>query len=59
MIRVLIVGAGRSRNGIGEYVGKYFHKNKAQVVAVLGTTQETSLRAASALEKYGIASTPY
>jgi predicted dehydrogenase len=59
MIRVLIVGAGRSRNGIGEYIGKYFHKNKAQVVAVLGTTQETSLRAASALEKYGITSTPY
>ena len=59
MIRVLIVGAGRSRNGIGEYIAKYFHKNKAQVVAVLGTTQETSLRAASALEKYGIASTPY
>jgi len=59
MIRVLIVGAGRRRNGIGEYIAKYFHKNKAQVVAVLGTTQETSLRAASALEKYGIASTPY
>ena len=59
MIRVLIVGAGRSRNGIGEYIGKYFHKNKAQVVAVLGTTQETSLRAASALEKYGITATPY
>lgn len=59
MIRVLIVGAGRSRNGIGEYIGKYFHKNNAQVVAVLGTTQETSLRAASALKKYGIISTPY
>ena len=59
MIRVLIIGAGRSRNGIGEYIGKYFHKNNAQVVAVLGTTQETSLRAASALEQYGIASTPY
>jgi hypothetical protein len=59
MIRILIVGAGRSRNGIGEYIAKYFHKNKGQVVAVLGTTQETSLRAASALEKYGIASTPY
>jgi len=59
MIRVLIVGAGRNRNGIGEYIGKYLHRNKAQVVAVLGTTQETSLRAASALERYGITSIPY
>ena len=59
MIRVSIVGAGRSRNGIGEYIAKYFHKNKAQVVAVVGTTQETSVRSASALERYGIASIPY
>ena len=59
MIRAVIVGAGRNRNGIGEYLAKYFHRNRGQVVAVLGTTQETSLRAASALEKYGITSTPY
>jgi hypothetical protein len=59
MIRVSIIGAGRNRSGIGEYTAKYFHKNKAQVVSVLGTTGETSGQAAVSLKAYGIESTPY
>jgi hypothetical protein len=25
-MKVSIIGAGRTRNGIGEYIGKYFHQ---------------------------------
>jgi predicted dehydrogenase len=59
VMRIAIIGAGRNRNGIGEYIGKYFHKNGAQVVSVLGTTERTSEHAASSLRKYGIDSRPY
>ena len=58
-MRVSIVGAGRNRNGIGEYIGKYFYAHGAQVTSVLGTTDKTSQAAAVALRKYGIDSTPY
>jgi hypothetical protein len=54
-----IIGAGRTRNGIGEYIGKYFHKHGAKVTSVLGTTEKTSLQASSALKKYGIEAHPY
>jgi hypothetical protein len=53
-MKVSIIGAGRTRNGIGEYIGKYFHQHGANVISVLGTTEETSLQASSALRKYGI-----
>jgi len=56
---VSIIGAGRTRNGIGEYVGKYFHEHGAKVSSVLATTEKTSLRASSALRKYGIEAHPY
>jgi predicted dehydrogenase len=58
-MKVSIVGAGRKRNGIGQYIGKYFHQKGVQVVSVLGTTEETSRRASSALKGYGIASVPF
>jgi predicted dehydrogenase len=58
-MRVSIVGAGRNRNGIGEYIGKYFHKNGAEVTSTLGRTQETSQKASLNLQKYGIKSNPY
>jgi hypothetical protein len=54
-----IIGAGRTRNGIGEFIGKYFHKHGAKVTSVLGTTEKTSLQASSALKKYGIEAHPY
>jgi len=59
MLRVSIIGARRSRNGIGEYIAKYFHQEKTRVVAVLGTSEGSSKAAASALQKYGIEATPY
>ncbi len=58
-MKVSIVGAGRTRNGIGEYIGKYFHQQGGEVTSVLGTTEKTSLQASSALRKYGIEARPY
>ena len=58
-LNVSIIGAGRTRNGIGEYIGKYFHKHGARVTSVLGTTEKTSLQASSALKKYGIEAHSY
>lgn len=58
-LNVSIIGAGRTRNGIGEYIGKYFHKHGARVTSVLGTTEETGLQASFALRKYGIEAHPY
>jgi predicted dehydrogenase len=58
-MKVSIIGAGRKRNGIGEYIGKYFHKNGAKVISVLGTTEETSAKASAALRRYGIQAIPF
>jgi hypothetical protein len=58
-MNVSIIGAGRRRNGIGEYIGKYFHQHGAKVASVLGTTEKTSLQASSALRKYGIEAHSY
>jgi len=58
-MRVSIIGAGRNRNGIGEYIGKYFHAHGADVTSVLGTTETTSQEAAVALKRYGIEAAPY
>jgi hypothetical protein len=58
-MKVSIIGAGRTRNGIGEYIGKYFHQSGGEVTSVLGTTEKTSLQACSALRKYGIEARPY
>ena len=58
-LNVSIIGAGRTRNGIGEYIGKYFHKYGARVTSVLATTEKTGLQASSALKKYGIEAHPH
>lgn len=58
-MNVSIIGAGRTRNGIGEYIGKYFHKHGGKVTSVLGTTEKTSLQASLALRRYGIEARPY
>jgi len=58
-MNVSIIGAGRTRNGIGEYIGKYFHQHGGKVISALGTTEKTSLQACSALRKYGIEAHPY
>jgi len=58
-MKASIIGAGRTRNGIGEYIGKYFHQHGANVTSVLGTTEKTTLQASSALRKYGIEAHSY
>jgi len=58
-MKISIIGAGRARNGIGEYIGKYFHQLGGKVTSVLGTTEKTSHQASSALRKYGIEARPY
>ena len=58
-MKVSIVGAGRTRNGIGEYIGKYFNQEGGQVTSVLGTTEKTSLQASTVLRSYGIEARAY
>lgn len=58
-MNVSIIGAGRTRNGIGEYIGKYFHQHGGKVTSALGTSEKTSLQACSVLRKYGIEAHPY
>jgi len=54
-----LIGARRTSNGIGEYIGKYFHKSGATVLSVLGTTMQSSMLAADNLMKYGIKARAY
>jgi predicted dehydrogenase len=58
-MKVSIIGAGRNRSGIGEYTGKFFHNNSAEVSSVLGRTEETSQKASLNLQKYGIKTNYY
>jgi len=58
-MKVSIIGAGRNNNGIGEYIAKYFHKNKATVISVLGTTKKTARHASARLKRYGIQASAY
>jgi predicted dehydrogenase len=58
-MKISIIGAGRNRNGIGEYIGKYFHQHGGKVTSVLGTTEKTSVQASLALRRYGIEARPY
>ena len=58
-MKTAIIGAGRNSSGIGQYIAKYFQKNEATVISVLGTTEETARKASSILTQYGIHATPY
>lgn len=58
-MKTAIIGAGRRRNGIGQYIGKYLQKNGAEIVSVLGTTQATAQEAVSALKSYGAEAVAY
>jgi hypothetical protein len=58
-MKVSIIGARKKRSGIGEYIGKYFHRNGATITSVLGTAEKTARDASHGLRKYGIDSTPY
>lgn len=58
-MKIAIVGAGRNRNGIGEYIAKYFHQNGVSVTAVIATTEANAKKASSVLKTYGIDAAPY
>lgn len=58
-MNVAVIGAGRSRNGIGEYIAKYLHRQGMAVEAVLGRSMDSAVAAAQALEQYGIAARAY
>jgi hypothetical protein len=53
-MNIAIIGAGRTRNGIGQYIAKYFHLHGVQVAAVVGSTDESARHAAENLSQYGI-----
>lgn len=57
-MRIAIVGARRNLSGIGGYAAKHLHAAGAAVVSVVGTTIESSERAASELCEYGISAQP-
>ncbi len=58
-MKISIIGAGRNRNGIGQYVARYFHKNRAWVISAIGTTEKSACRAVDALKVYDINATAY
>ena len=58
--RVGVVGAGRSRNGVGEHLARFLHAAGTRVVAVAGSSADSAARAAQALaERHGIDARPY
>jgi predicted dehydrogenase len=58
-MNISIIGASRNRNGIGQYIAKYFQKNQACVVSALGTTEKTAHSAVDALRLYDINANAY
>ena len=58
-MKVAVIGAGRNRTGIGQFIGKYFQQNGATAISVLGTTEESAHNASSNLKQYGIDATSY
>jgi hypothetical protein len=58
-VKIALIGGRRKRSGTGPFIGNYFHRAGAEVVAVLGTTDATAREAASNLNKYGIHAAAY
>jgi len=56
---IAVIGAGRTANGIGPYIAKYFQKHGMPVTAVLGRSAESSARAAAELGQFGIKAKAY
>ena len=52
--RVIVVGARRRRQGIGPYVARALARAGADVCAVVGSTNDTSLEAAVDLKKFDV-----
>ncbi len=57
-MKICIIGAGRTRNGIGQYTARYFQALGAEVVATLGSNPQSSLMASSLLATHGIHAEP-
>ncbi len=58
-MKTAIIGAARNRNGIGQFIARYFHRNKAEVAAVVGSTDKSSEAACLNLQRYGIDARSY
>lgn len=58
-MKVAIIGAGRSSNGIGPFIAKYFQRNGCDVCALLTARPGTAGQAAIDLKAYGIRAVPY
>jgi len=58
-MKIAVIGSGRKRNGIGEFIAKYLHQNGAEVSCVLGSNPDSASRAAANLERYGICARSY
>lgn len=57
---VLVIGARRAQQGIGEFVARSFANAGARVAAIVGTTARTLLEARDALDhRYGISCNGY
>lgn len=60
MKKIIIVGARRRRQGIGEFLANAFVEAGAEIVAVVGTSPETAaLAQANLIEQFGIQCTAY
>jgi len=57
---VLIVGARRRKQGLGEFIAKYFHEQGAEVCGIVGTSSHSVEDTARHLQQqYGIATQGY
>ena len=58
--RVLIIGARRRKQGLGEFIARYFHEQGAEVCGIVGTSSQSVEDTARHLQKqYGIATQGY
>jgi predicted dehydrogenase len=58
--RVLIVGARRRKQGLGEFIAQYFHEQGAEICGIVGTSSTSVEEAARHLQQqYGITTQGY
>lgn len=56
----VVIGAGRTRNGLGPFIARYVHERGGRVRAVLGATRASAAAAAAHLERqWGIRAAAY
>ena len=58
-MKVAIIGAGRSINGLGPFIARYLDQAGASVNAVLTRNQESAAQAAQTLASHGIQAKPF